>query len=61
METKKRIIQVKEFQTKVLHGVDADINNFLKKKGITKDNIVDIKYVSSISGTLVLLVYEEEV
>jgi len=60
MAEKKKVIQVREFQTKVLHSVDEEINKFLRERGMTRDMLIDIKYVVSIAGTIVLVVYEED-
>ena len=52
-------VQVKEIQTKVLKGLDKQINEFFEKENITRDKLIDMKYSGVITGTMVLIIWDD--
>ncbi len=52
-------VQVKEIQTKVLKGLDKQINEFFEDNKITRDKLIDMKYSGVITGTMVLIIWDD--
>ena len=53
------VIQVKEFRPSIIKEITETANKFLKKKKIKKSQLIEIKYINSVAGPSLLIIYED--